>query len=98
VLDSLAKQNGSDKQWPAALTIPDIVRNGSAAGGDFLTWITDRRNRRAIPHRMEACGYVPVRNDRHEGRWVINGTRQLVYARSDLSIRDRILAAQKLAS
>jgi hypothetical protein len=25
---------------------------------------------------MEQCGYVPVRNDRNEGRWIIKGTRQ----------------------
>jgi hypothetical protein len=67
-----------------------------ATDGGFLSWITDRKNRRAIPHRMEQCGYVPVRNDRNEGRWIIKGTRQVVYARSDLSIGDRFLAAQRV--
>jgi hypothetical protein len=78
------------------VTIPEIASAASAAGAGFLAWITDRKNRRAIPHRMEQCGYVPVRNDRNEGRWIIKGTRQVVYARSDLSIRDRFLAAQRL--
>jgi len=96
VLDTLAKEiSGSDeKEWPDALTIPAIIR---AADGGFLAWITDRKNRRAIPHRMEQCGYVPVRNtSRQDGRWIIGGNRQVVYARSDLSIRDRFVAAQRL--
>jgi hypothetical protein len=95
VLDRLATEvPGTDeKEWPAVVTLPEIVR---AADGGFLSWITDHKNRRAIPHRMEQCGYVPVRNDRNEGRWIIKGTRQVVYARSDLSIRDRFLAAQHL--
>jgi hypothetical protein len=75
------------------VTLPEIVRS---ADGGFLSWITDRKNRRAVPHRMEQCGYVLVRNDRNEGRWIIKGTRQVVYARSDPSIRDRFLAAQRL--
>jgi hypothetical protein len=45
---------------------------------------------------MEQCGYIPVRNDVNNGKWIIGGTRQVVYARSDLSIRDRIAAAGKL--
>jgi hypothetical protein len=93
VLDRLATDvPGTDeKEWPAVVPLPEIVR---AADGGLLSWITDRKNRRAIPHRMEQCGYVPVRNERNEGRWIIKGTRQVVHARSDLSIRDRFLAAQ----
>jgi hypothetical protein len=35
-----------------------------------------------------------VRNDTAEsGLWVINGTRQVVYAKTALSIRDRLRAA-----
>jgi DNA-directed RNA polymerase beta subunit len=82
---------------PDAVTLADIVSAASAGGGGFLEWITNRKNRRAIPHRMEQCGYVPVRNDLHRGQWIINGTRQVVYAREDLSIGDRFLAAQRLA-
>jgi hypothetical protein len=98
VLDILGKEvpGGKEREWPDAVTILEIANAASAAGAGFLAWITDRKNRRAIPHRMEQCGYVPVRNDRNEGRWIIKGTRQVVYARSDLSIRDRFLAAQRL--
>jgi hypothetical protein len=79
---------------PRAVTIERIA--GSATGG-FLAWISDRKNRRAIPHRMEKCGYVPVRNDAaKDGLWKIDGARRAVYARTDLSIRDRLAAAAKI--
>ncbi len=74
-----------------------LIRISNAATGDFLAWIKDRKNRRAIPHRLEKCGYVPVRNDAaQDGLWVINDTRQVIYAKSSLSIRDRLRAARKL--
>ena len=61
-------------------------------------WIKDRKNRRAIPHRLEKCGYVQVRNDAaKDGLWVINGSRQVVYAKSELSISDRLKVASDLA-
>jgi hypothetical protein len=45
---------------PKAVTIDKIAM---VASGDFAMWIKDSKNRRAIPHRMEECGYTPVRND-----------------------------------
>jgi hypothetical protein len=46
---------------------------------------------------MEKCGYVPVRNDdADDGLWKIRGRRQVVYARTELSLRDRLAAARKL--
>jgi Family of unknown function (DUF5906) len=76
---------------PAAITIEQI---GSASTGSFQIWITDRRNRRQIPHRMEKCNYVPVRNEvAQDGLWKIEGKRRAVYARRELSIHDRQAAA-----
>ena len=81
---------------PDATTIARIT---AEATGEFLGWITDRKNRRIIPHRLERCGYVPVRNDAAiDGLWKIHGKRQAVYAKNSLSIRDRIKAARELAS
>ena len=59
-------------------------------------WLKDPRNRRQIPHRLEAAGYVPVRNDadKHDGQWKVGGKRQTIYARRELSLRDRYLAAR----
>jgi hypothetical protein len=63
---------------------------------DFQAWLKDRKNLRAIPHRLEQCGYVRVHNEiATDGLWKINGARRAVYAKAELSIRDRILATQK---
>jgi hypothetical protein len=79
---------------PDAVTLIQIA---NAATGDFEAWVRDRKNRRAIPHRLEKCDYVPVRNEAREtGLWVVNGTRQVIYAKAALSIRDRLKAASKL--
>ena len=75
-----------------------IARVQNQASGDFETWIRERKNRRQIPHRFEQCGYVPVRNDAAEdGLWVINKARQVVYAKASLSLRERFVAARRLA-
>ena len=56
-----------------------------------IEWLNDRKNRRAIPHRFESCGYAPVRNDTaKDGLWVIGGKRQVVYGRLDVSVGERI--------
>ena len=79
---------------PDAVT---IERLRASAAGDFALWIGDRKNRRNIPHRLESCGYVPVRNpDHQEGLWRINGARQVVYAKDTLTVSDQIKAARGL--
>jgi hypothetical protein len=79
---------------PSAVTLVSVQNN---ANGDFQVWIRDRKNRRQIPYRFERCGYVTVRNDAaKDGQWKIGDHRQTVYARADLSLRDRIAAARRL--
>jgi hypothetical protein len=79
---------------PDATTLVTIA---AAASGAFYEWITDRKNRRVIPHRLEACGYVPLRNDAaKDGLWKIKNVRQAVYSKADLSISDRLRAASEL--
>lgn len=79
---------------PDAVTIEMVAE---AAGGDFYDWLHERRNRRQIPHRFETAGYVPVRNEAaKDGLWKINGKRSVVYAKKDLSKRDRIEATNNL--
>lgn len=81
---------------PAAVTLDAIAIR---APFGFKEWLRDRKNRRKIPHRMEQCGYVPVRNpDADSGLWRIGGARQTVYALRDLSMRDQIAAAQRLTT
>ena len=81
---------------PDATTLARLVF--AAGGKEIEGWLRDRKNRRLIPHRLEQCGYVPIRNDCNKiGLWVINGERQVVYAKNTLSIRDMLKAARKLA-
>ncbi len=87
VLDALGK--------PDAVTLSELVER--AVGGDAAEWLMDRRNYRAVPHRMERCGYSPVRNpDADDGRWRVQGKRQVVYAKARLSPREQIAAARAL--
>jgi hypothetical protein len=74
-----------------------LIRITDAAAGEIQAWLRDRKNRRAIPHRLEKCGFVPVRNgDAKDGFWKIRGARQVVYGKSAISISDRFRAARKL--
>jgi hypothetical protein len=83
---------------PDAVTLDQIIK---AASGtrifDVANWLTDRKNRRLIPHWLGVAGYVPVRNDaRGTGLWVVAGVRQVVYAKKDLLPRDRLKAVTAL--
>jgi hypothetical protein len=79
---------------PDAVTLADMI---AEAVGESREWLEDRRNRRAIPHRLERCGYVRVRNDAaKDGMWKIKDTRQVIYAKNTLSISDRHMAASDL--
>jgi hypothetical protein len=79
---------------PDAVTIGDIERETDDL--EFRAWLKDRKNSRQIPHRFEAVGYVATRNSTaKDGLWVVAGKRQVVYARRDLSVRQRVDAAQK---
>jgi hypothetical protein len=64
-------------RWPAAITLDDINLRARAMNyDDFADWLTDRRHRRMIPHRLESVGYESIRNDgAKDGRWVIDGRR-----------------------
>ena len=91
VADALDKIN-----TPSAVTIQLLADNASLG---FSEWLQDRRNRRQIPHRLEAAGYTPVRNDAAtDGLWKAAGKRQAIYARREMTIRDRIVAAQAITS
>lgn len=81
---------------PAAVTLEEIIMQ--AGNGTFRDWLRDRKNSRAIPHRMEQAGYTPVRNDsRKDGFYVIDGRRQVVYVKADLPVSERYRAAADLA-
>ena len=87
VLDALSN--------PDAVTLAQLIER--SAGTEAGEWLIERKNRRAMPHRMERSGYVPVRNaDAADGLWKLQGRRQVVYAKARLSPRDQIVAARLL--
>jgi hypothetical protein len=95
VLDALGVVDGIDVGRPTAVTLAMLLRK---ANGGIYDWLSDRKNRRTIPHRLEQCGYVPVRNDAaDDGLFKIENRRQVVYGRADLSVRDRHAAVDQLA-
>jgi hypothetical protein len=80
---------------PNALTLDQIAAKANA---EFALWLRDRKNARRIPHRLETCGYVAVRNDgAKDGLWKLYDRRQVIYAKAELSNHDRVAAARKLA-
>jgi hypothetical protein len=97
VLDHLGRldQLKGDNTKPKAVT---LLRIADYAEGDFAIWLRDRKNRRIVNYRLETCGYVAVHNQRaKDGLWVINQRRQVIYARANLSVPERHLAACELA-
>jgi Family of unknown function (DUF5906) len=79
---------------PDALTLGQLI---SVATGDFAEWLMARKNRRAIPHRLERRDYTSVRNsDASDGLWKLKDGRQVVYAKASLSTAEAIKAVRKL--
>ena len=81
---------------PDALTLVQL--QGATSGTPLWEWLSDRKNRRTIPHRLEQCGYAPVRNQSaNDGLWKISGKRQAIYAKSQLPLREQLEAARRVA-
>jgi hypothetical protein len=83
---------------PDAVTLDQLSE--AAAGSEIGEWLMDRKNRRAIPHRMERCGYAPVRNpdDVRDGQWKVKGKRVTVYVKVVLALGEQIAAARRLTT
>jgi len=81
-----------------AITLVSIINGARTPYGthtQFGEWLKDRRNSRKIPHRMEDCGYIAVRNpDAQDGIWKVSGVRQVIYSRVDMTPAERLKAAQ----
>jgi hypothetical protein len=94
-LDALGvNDEGVDLGRSDAVTLTQLV---AKAERETHEWLLDRKNRRAIPYRLEQCGYVPVRNTSAEdGLFKVKGCRQVVYAKASLSIGDRLKAVDNM--
>jgi hypothetical protein len=76
---------------PNTVTIQQLIRY---APEPFANWLAERKNSRQIPHRLEECGYVAVRNpSTKDGQWKVDGRNQVIYAKSTMAPRDRYAAA-----
>jgi hypothetical protein len=79
---------------PDAVTIASLIEKANSETAD---WLLDRRNRRALPHRLERCGYTSVRNATSgDGRWKVQRKNQVIYAKASLSRREQLTAARGL--
>jgi hypothetical protein len=75
-----------------------LIQLAAHATERFADWLLDRKNSRSVPHRLEASGYVAVRNERaKDGLWKVDGKRQVIYGDASLQVRDRIEAARDRA-
>jgi len=84
---------------PDAVTIEQIKDKAPITGDkhDLWDWLKDRKNRKAINHRLENCGYCAVNNPvATDGMWRIGGRRQMVYAKSSLSLGAQQKAVETL--
>jgi hypothetical protein len=98
LIDSLGERDPNNPETivrPDAITVPELV---AKATGEIVEWLMNRGNRRALPHRLERCGYTVVRNLKAEdGLWKCKGVRLAIYARTDLPSQTRTIAARKKA-
>jgi hypothetical protein len=79
---------------PVAVTLAELT---AKAGPDLYEWLRDRKNRRAIAHRLENCGYSAVHNpDAGDGRWRINESKHVVWARRGLHRAAQVKAVRDL--
>ena len=99
---------------PDALTIAQLSEKANAESDlfDFAQWIDDRPNRKAIPHKLEQCGYVRTPNpDNKQGIWTIRtcrlqlgkpvevvSQRQHVYTKASFSFADQVKAVRTMIS
>jgi hypothetical protein len=81
---------------------PDAVTKSrliTAAEGGLKEWLLDRKTRRAMPHRMEKCGYVPIRNDdADDGLWKVHKRREVVYGKATLTVSQQLAAVRALTA
>jgi Bifunctional DNA primase/polymerase, N-terminal/Primase C terminal 2 (PriCT-2) len=87
---------GASPEQPDAVTLDEIEH---LACLKFQEWLGNPSNRRAIPHRFESVGYTIVRNPlAKDGSWVLDGRRQTVYAKAQLTLHDQINAVELLVN
>jgi hypothetical protein len=106
VLANAAPEEGELGELLEGLGHPDVVTLTALRQSaelrrlhDVVALLTDPKRRRAIAHRLAECGYDPVANpERQDGLWRVQGYRGAIYARRDLALRERVVAARQLCA
>ena len=82
---------------PAAVTLDEVI-DAAKGNAPLRAWLSDRKNSRSIPHKLDRCGYVALRNDaqKGDGRWKIGGVNKMVYVKKTLSGQEQFAAAARL--
>jgi hypothetical protein len=81
---------------PDAVTIPGVRCRAEPSLAEYLG--DNKRNSRSFYKRFEECGYVAIDNpDATDGRWRVSGKKQVVYTKQNLTQRDQLAAARRLA-
>ena len=103
VQTSEAPESGELRDVIEHLNAPALTLQNFVAGAKDLSFydlaneLTDRKNRRSIPHKLERIGYAPVRNpDADDGLFKVGGKRQAIYAINSLSVSEQIKAARSV--
>jgi hypothetical protein len=65
---------------PDALTIKQLAAVAIGEAAELL----NSKYRKALPHRLERCGYVSERGP-SDGQWKLGGKRQTIYVKQALS-------------
>lgn len=81
---------------PAALTLQYLIETAESMNMlSLVDELKDRKCRRALPHRLERVGYVPVRNpDAEDGLFKVFGKRQAIYAHRSQPATEQMRAAR----
>ena len=73
------------------MTPTTLKREAATTNIELHKWLDDRKNRRALPHKLERAGYSAVRNlEAEDGLWLVAGKRESMYVRSDIKGDERL--------
>lgn len=95
-LDYMARDREKQGKPFEALTIADVRLN--ATTDELRQYLKDTAKRKGIARRLQTCGWTRIANpdDKHDGNWIIGNSRVAVYAKKNMSDRERLAAAQRL--
>lgn len=82
---------------PDAVTLDEVRAAASFVHPDFSAWAKERKNVKALAHRLEEAGYAVTKNDTSaDGRWWIGSQNVNIYTRRRNNGRERYAAALAL--